>query len=73
MTKEKITRFIKLLPFSASLLKLHLNHTAILTPNPSHLGDWTFMGVFGVVAGFFLADRTAKPSCKMHVRLIHLT
>jgi len=26
-----------LFPFSAALLKLHLNHTAILTPNPTHL------------------------------------
>jgi len=47
-----------LFPFSAALLKLHLNHTAILTPNPAHLRDRAFMCVFGVVAGFFLADRT---------------
>jgi hypothetical protein len=28
---------LNLLPFSGTLLKLHLNHTAILTPNPSNL------------------------------------
>jgi hypothetical protein len=28
------------------------------------------MGVFGVVAGFFLADRTHYPACKVRVGLI---
>jgi hypothetical protein len=35
-----------------------LNNTAALTPNPTHLRNWTLRGIFGVVAGFFLADRT---------------
>jgi hypothetical protein len=43
-----------LFPFAVCLLKLHLNHTAIFTPDPAHLRNWTFMGVFGVVASFFL-------------------
>jgi hypothetical protein len=53
-----LCRGFKLFPFSATLLKLHLNHPAILTPNPAHLRNWTVVGVLGVVAGFFLADRT---------------
>jgi hypothetical protein len=47
-----------LYPFAVCLLKLHLNHSAILTPNSTHLRYRTVMGVFGVVAGFFLAYRT---------------
>jgi len=45
-------------PFSVCLFKLHLNHTAILAPDSAYLRDRTIMGVFGVVASFFLADRT---------------
>src|SRR5674536_74831 len=37
-----------LFPFSIYLLKLHLNHTAIFTPNPAYLRDRAFIGVFGM-------------------------
>jgi hypothetical protein len=47
-----------LFPLTICLLKLHLNHTAVLTSNPPHLRHWTILGIFGVVAGFLLADRT---------------
>jgi hypothetical protein len=46
-----------LFPLAVCLFKLHLNHTAIFAPNSAHLGYWIFMGIFGVVAGFFLTYR----------------
>ena len=33
------TSGIKLFPFAVCLFKLHLNHTAILAPNPTNLLD----------------------------------
>jgi hypothetical protein len=44
----------KLFPFSATLLKLHLNHTEILTPNPTHLRSACALvrrAFFALVAG----------------------
>jgi len=46
-----------LFPFAVCLFKLHLNHSAFLTPDPPHLRYRTVMGIFGIVAGFFLTYR----------------
>jgi hypothetical protein len=45
-------------PFVVFWFKLHLNYTAVFIPYPAYLRDRTIMRIFGVVAGFFLADST---------------